>query len=124
MAERLFLADDGENVAAKLNVVSGVFEHLTVDATGQAAFVLVLLLQAQHGEPIGNIEIKLRPPHDGADPMIINGPIPPEAGAGETGFAHYLISTNFWRHFEGRWVIETTAGGNAVSLPPYVHHSG
>ncbi len=119
-----FLAQSTETVGNMLNVTGGVFERITIDPTQKPGvnIILVLLTQIQTGEPIGNVEIKLRPPVDGADPLVMTCPLPQEAALGETGFAPIAIRTNIWYHFEGRWVIETSAGGNTVSLPLYVDH--
>lgn len=120
-----FLAESAAVVNNKLHVTGGVLEHITVDPTQKQVVtpILVLLTQTQTGETIGNVEIKVRPPIGDADPLVITGPLPEEAARGEMGFACCAIQTNIWHHFEGRWVVEASAGGNTVSLPLNVHHT-
>jgi hypothetical protein len=120
-----FLAESAAAVNNKLNVTGGVLEQITVDPTQKQVVtpILVLLTQAQTGEPTGNVEIKVRPPVRDADPLVITRPLSDEAARGEIGFACFAIRTNIWHHFEGRWVVEASAGGNTVSIPLNVHHT-
>jgi hypothetical protein len=124
-----FLAESAASVNNKLNVTGGLIEHLTVDPTVVdptqiQRFVVVLLTQTQTGDATENVEIKLWPPKGAADdPLTMSRPLPEGAARGEFGFAIFAVRTNVWRHFEGRWMIEASAGGgNTVSLPLNVHH--
>ena len=117
-----FLAESAACVDNKLNVTGGVIDHVTVDPTQLQRFVVVLLTKTQVGQAARNVEFKIRPPGVQGDPYMFERPLPDEAAQGEFGFAIFALVTNIWRHFEGRWVIEASAGGNTVSLPLHVRH--
>jgi hypothetical protein len=114
------LAESAGAVDNKLNVTGGVLEHYTVDSSRIVRAILVLLTQTQTGGTRRAVQIKFRPP-TGEDPLIIDGPLPEEAASGEIGFA--LIAIGISLPFDGRWVIEVSAGGNAVALPLNIHSS-
>lgn len=125
MVTGAFLAESATAIDHKLNVVGGVIEHWTLDPAGpDTQLTLVALTQTQLGETKREVEIKIRPPQDGADPVVITGPIPEAAARGELGFASFVFQTNIFGHFEGRWVFEVSAGGNTVSFPLNVRHAG
>jgi len=111
-----FLAESAEAVDHKLNVKGGVLENYTVGADREVRVVLVLLTQTQTGETRRDVEIHLRPPplaHP--EPMTVRGHLPEEAAQGELGFAPIEIGIKL--PFDGRWVIEASAGGNTVAIP-------
>jgi hypothetical protein len=125
MVTGAFLAESATAVDHKLNVMGGVIEHWIVDPTRpDTQLTLVALTQTQHGETRREVEINIRPPEDGADPVVITGPIPEAAARGELGFAFFVFQTNIFGQFDGRWVFEVSAGGNTVSFPLNVRHAG
>jgi hypothetical protein len=115
-----FFAEHAEAVDNTLNVTHGVLEYYTVGATREVRVFLVLLTQRPTDETNSELEIKVTPPIQGAEPLIIRGPLP--EAPGELGFVVFGIHTGL--PVDGRSVFEVSAGDNTVSLPLTIRQSG
>jgi len=109
-----FFAEAAEAVDNTLNVTRGVLEYYNVDSTREVRVVLVLLTQTQTGgETNSDLEIKVTPPIDRAEPLILRDTLP--AARGGLGFVLFGIRTAM--RADGRYEFEVSAGENTVSLP-------
>lgn len=112
-----FLAETATVVNNKLDVSGGVLSGYAVGADRMARLVLVVLTQAETDEPVGRVDVEIRPPGDG-DPQQIAYDVPDAAAGGEMGFAYFPVEVNLATN--GRWVFVVTCGPGAVSLPLHV----
>ncbi len=115
-----FFAESAETVDNTLNVTRGVLEYYNVDSTREVRVVLVLLTQTQTGETNRDLEIKVTPPIDGAEPSIIRATTPEARGG--IGFLLFGIRTGL--PVDGRYVFDVSAGENTVSLPLTIRQIG
>lgn len=109
-----FLAESASAVDNKLDVKGGVLARFVVGPDRSAAFVLVVLTQAETGNPDRRIGVEILSP-DGDEPRSITFELPDAAAGGEIGFAFYPIEIAL--PVDGRWVIVVTGGAGAISLP-------
>lgn len=109
-----FLAESAGAVDNKLTVSGGVLFRFTVAPDRSAEFLLVVLTQAETGNPDRLIEIEIRPP-TGDEPLLMEFELPEAAVIAEVGFAIFRIEVNL--PVDGRWVILVTGGAGMISLP-------
>jgi hypothetical protein len=106
-----FIAESASVVDSKLNVTGGVLSRFVVDVDRLAELLLVVLTQAETGNPDRLINVEIRPP-SGDGPQF---ELPDAAAGGEIGFAYFRIEVVL--PVDGRWVIVVTGGAGVVSLP-------
>jgi hypothetical protein len=109
-----FLAESASVVDNKLNVSGGVLSRFMVDVDRIAELLLVVLTQAETGNPDRKFNVEIRPPTDD-EPQSLEFELPQAAAGGEIGFAFFRIEVVL--PFDGRWVIVVTGGAGVVSLP-------
>ena len=113
-----FLAEAAATVDNKLNVQGGVLSRFTVGPDRFAQFVLVVLTRSDSDDSDLRVDVEIRPPAEGAP--VYKWFDAPEAAVGEfPGFAFFPIETRL--SVDGRWTVEVTSGGSAVSLPLVVN---
>ncbi|MFV0494240.1 hypothetical protein [Mycobacterium sp.] len=109
-----FLAESARAVDNKLNVSGGVLLRYAVDEDRRAEFLLVILTQAETGDPDRRVEVEIVPPTDD-DPLTLDFDLPEAATSAELGFAMFPIDVKL--PVNGRWVLVVTGGAGVVSLP-------
>jgi hypothetical protein len=109
-----FLAESASVVNNKLDVSGGVLSRFMVGPDRSAQFVLVVLTQAETGNPDRQIEVEILAP-SGDEPRRLTFDLPAAAASGEIGFAFYRIEVSL--PINGRWVIVVTGGAGVISLP-------
>jgi hypothetical protein len=109
-----FLAESASVVNNKLEVSGGVLSGFMVGPDRSAAFTLVVLTQAETGNPDRRVEVEIWPP-SGEDPLRVEHELPDAAASGEIGFAFFNFEVNL--PDDGRWVLVVTGGAGVVSLP-------
>ena len=109
-----FLAEAASVVDNKLNVTGGVLSRFVVGADRIAQFLLVVLTQAETGDPDHRVDVEIWPPA-GDEPLRIAYQMPEAATVGEIGFAFFDVEVRLPR--DGRWVIVVTGGPGVISLP-------
>jgi len=109
-----FLAEAASVVDNKLNVSGGVLSRFVVGPDRTAAFLLVLLTQAEGDNPDRRVAVELWPP-TGAKPLQIVYEVPEAAAAAEIGFAFFQLEVKL--PTDGRWVLLVAGGPGVISLP-------
>lgn len=109
-----FLAESAFVVDNKLTVSGGVLFRFAVSAQRSAEFRLVVLTQAETGNPDRRVQVEIRPPHDD-EPLSLEFELPAATITAEVGFAIFRISVNL--PVDGRWVLLVTGGTGVISLP-------
>ncbi|GAB7146453.1 hypothetical protein [Mycobacterium riyadhense] len=109
-----FLAEAASVVDNKLNVSGGVLYRFAVEADRAAQFLLVVLTQAETGNPDRRVGVEIRPPTND-EPLLIEFELPEAAVAAEVGFA--IFNLDIVLPVDGRWVIVVTGGAGVISLP-------
>ena len=114
MLSGAFLAEAAATVDNKLNVQGGVVCRFSVGPDRLARFVLVVLTQPDGDDSDRRIDVTITSPT--LDPPIRTWFEAPEAVLGEfPGFAFFGIDVVL--PSDGRWSIDVSSGGTAVSLP-------
>ena len=109
-----FLAEAAATVDNKLNVQGGVVSRFSVGPDRLARFVLVVLTQPDGDDSDRRIDVTITSPT--LDPPIRTWFEAPEAVIGEfPGVAFFGIDVVL--PSDGRWSIDVSSGGAAVSLP-------
>jgi hypothetical protein len=114
MLSGAFLAEAAATVDNKLNVQGGVLCRFTVGPDRLARFILVVLTLPDDDHSDRRVDVEITPPT--RDAPVRTSFEAPEATLGEfPGFAVFGIDVVL--PSDGRWVIDVTSGGAAVSLP-------
>ena len=109
-----FLAEAASVVDNKLNVTGGVLSRFVVGPDRKAEFLLVVLTQAESGEPNHRVDVEIWPPA-GDEPLRIAYQMPGAATVGEIGVAFFPVEVTL--PVDGRWVIVVAGGPGVISLP-------
>jgi hypothetical protein len=109
-----FLAEAASAVDNKLNVSGGVLSRYAVEPDRSARFLLVVLTQAETGNPDRRVDVEIRPPTDD-EPLLIEFELPEAATTAEVGFAIFGIDVKL--PVDGRWVFVVTGGAGVISVP-------
>jgi hypothetical protein len=96
------------------NTAATVGNASDTDGGGKAAFLLVVLTQAETGSPDRMVDVEIWPP-TGDEPLHIAYEMPEAAIAGEIGSAFFEVEVVL--PVDGRWVILVTGGHGVISLP-------
>jgi hypothetical protein len=113
-----FLAESASVVDNKLNVSGGVLSRFMVDVDRLAKLLLVVLTQAETGNPDRRVHVEIMPP-TGDESQSLEFELPAAAAGGEIGFAYFRIEVVL--PVDGRWVIVVRGGAGVVSLPLMVN---
>ena len=109
-----FLAEAASVVDNKLNVSGGVLSRYVVGPDRSASFLLVLLTQAEAGNPDRGVAVEIWPP-TGDKPLELAYEVPPASAVSEIGFAFFDLEVSM--PSDGRWVLLVSGGSGAISLP-------
>jgi hypothetical protein len=110
-----FLAESASVVDNKLEVSGGVLSGFMVGPDRSAVLMLVVLTQAETGNPDREVQVEIWSPTDDDDPLRLTHELPEAAASGEIGFAFFALDVNL--PVNGRWVMVITGGAGVVSLP-------
>jgi hypothetical protein len=104
----------------KLEISGGVLSGFMVGPDRSAQLMLVVLTQAETGNPDRDVQVEIWSPTDD-EPLRLSHELPDAAASGEIGFAYFALEVNL--PVNGRWVMVITGGAGVVSLPLNVSSS-